>query len=152
MLNVRTRRVSSRLDKVKRQRNQNRRARKRSDTKLVALAGYTNAGKSTLFNSLSSSNVLEADQLFATLDPTLRKVSIPMLGNIILSDTVGFLRQLPHSLVDAFRATLEEVSSADLILHVVDESAEFRLERISEVESVLGEIGAFSIPTFACVQ
>ena len=90
---------------------------------------------------------MEADQLFATLDPTLRKVSIPMLGNIILSDTVGFLRQLPHSLVDAFRATLEEVSSADLILHVVDESAEFRLERISEVESVLGEIGAFSIPT-----
>ena len=147
LLNVRTRQVSSRLDKVKRQRNQNRRARKRSDTKLVALAGYTNAGKSTLFNSLSSSNVLEADQLFATLDPTLRKVSIPMLGNIILSDTVGFLRQLPHSLVDAFRATLEEVSSADLILHVVDESAEFRLERISEVESVLGEIGAFSIPT-----
>ena len=87
----------------------------------MSLAGYTNAGKSTLFNRLCSTSVLEADQLFATLDPTLRKVSIPILGNIIISDTVGFIRQLPHSLVDAFRATLEEVSSADLILHVVDE-------------------------------
>ena len=147
MLDARTRRVVGRLEKVRRQRGQNRRARKRSDTKLVSLAGYTNAGKSTLFNRLCSTSVLEADQLFATLDPTLRKVSIPILGNIIVSDTVGFIRQLPHSLVDAFRATLEEVSSADLILHVVDESAEFRLERISEVESVLSEIGACNIPS-----
>ena len=116
MLDARTRRVAGRLDKVRRQRSQSRRARKRSDTKLVSLAGYTNAGKSTLFNRLCSTSVLEADQLFATLDPTLRKVSIPILGNIIISDTVGFIRQLPHSLVDAFRATLEAVSYTHLTL------------------------------------
>ena len=147
MLHQRTRRVAMRLDKVRRQRNQNRRSRKRSDIKTVSLAGYTNAGKSTLFNRLCTASVWEADQLFATLDPTLRQVPIPIVGNIIMSDTVGFIRQLPHTLVDAFRATLEEVSSADLILHIVDESADFRLERIGEVETVLGEIGARQIPT-----
>ena len=98
LLAVRTRRITNRLDKVRRQRSQNRRSRKRSDIKTVSLAGYTNAGKSTLFNRLCESEVWEADQLFATLDPTLRRLSIPVIGKIVLSDTVGFIRQLPHSL------------------------------------------------------
>jgi GTP-binding protein HflX len=146
LLAVRTRRITNRLDKVRRQRSQNRRSRKRSEIKTVSLAGYTNAGKSTLFNRLCESEVREADQLFATLDPTLRRLSIPVIGKIVLSDTVGFIRQLPHSLVDAFRATLEEVTAADLILHVVDVAADFRSERIVQVNEVLDEIGANQVP------
>lgn len=146
LLAVRTRRITNRLDKVRRQRSQNRRSRKRSDIKTVSLAGYTNAGKSTLFNRLCESEVWEADQLFATLDPTLRRLSIPIIGRIVLSDTVGFIRQLPHSLVEAFRATLEEVTAADLILHVVDVAADSRSERIVQVNEVLDEIGANKVP------
>jgi GTP-binding protein HflX len=146
LLAVRTRRITNRLDKVRRQRSQNRRSRKRSDIKTVSLAGYTNAGKSTLFNRLCESEVWEADQLFATLDPTLRRLSIPIIGRIVLSDTVGFIRQLPHSLVDAFRATLEEVTAADLILHIVDVAADSRSERIVQVNEVLDEIGANEVP------
>lgn len=146
LLAVRTRRITNRLDKVRRQRSQNRRSRKRSDIKTVSLAGYTNAGKSTLFNRLCESEVWEADQLFATLDPTLRRLSIPVIGKIVLSDTVGFIRQLPHSLVEAFRATLEEVTAADLILHVVDVAANSRSERIVQANEVLDEIGANKVP------
>jgi len=146
LLAVRTRNITNRLDKVRRQRNHNRRSRKRSDIKTVSLAGYTNAGKSTLFNRLCESEVWEADQLFATLDPTLRRLSIPVVGKIVLSDTVGFIRQLPHSLVDAFRATLEEVTAADLILHVVDAAADSRGERVIQVNEVLSEIGASDVP------
>ena len=146
LLAVRTKRITHRLDKVRRQRSQNRRSRKRSDIKTVSLAGYTNAGKSTLFNRLCESEVWEADQLFATLDPTLRRLSIPVIGKIVLSDTVGFIRQLPHSLVDAFRATLEEVTAADLILHIVDVAADSRSERIVQVNEVLDEIGANEVP------
>ncbi len=147
MIQQRTRRITARLEKVRRQRNQNRRSRKRSDVKTVSLAGYTNAGKSTLFNRLCDSDVWEADQLFATLDPTLRQLSIPIVGKVVISDTVGFIRQLPHTLVDAFRATLEEVAFADLILHVVDVEADSRAERVTQVEDVLREIGAASVPT-----
>lgn len=146
MLGDRIKKINQRLGKVHRQRNQNRRARRRSDVKSVSLAGYTNAGKSTLFNRLAQANVHAADQLFATLDPTLRRLEIPLVGKVVLSDTVGFIRQLPHMLVDAFRATLEEVTQADLILHVVDASALERQERIEEVNSVLAEIDAEGVP------
>ncbi len=146
MLADRTRRINQRLEKVRRQRHQNRKARRRSDTRTVSLAGYTNAGKSTLFNRLCDSSVWAADQLFATLDPTLRQLCVPGIGDVVLSDTVGFIRQLPHALVDAFHATLEEVSAADLILHIIDVSVSGRDERTEQVNKVLTEIGADSVP------
>lgn len=146
MVSDRIKRINGRLAKVESQREHNRRGRTRSDVKTISLAGYTNAGKSTLFNQLCSSDVLVENQLFATLDPTLRKLELPVVGNAVLADTVGFIRQLPHSLVDAFRATLEEVSQADLILHVVDAASPLRGEQISEVNVVLEEIGAEATP------
>ncbi len=146
MLGDRIKKINERLKKVRRQRNQNRRARKRSELCSVSLAGYTNAGKSTLFNQLSEASVHTADQLFATLDPTLRRIEVPLVGQLVLSDTVGFIRQLPHTLVDAFRSTLEEVTESDLILHVVDASAEDRDERMDEVNKVLREIDAEGVP------
>lgn len=146
MIGDRIKRIHERLKKVRQQRAHNRRGRSRSDTRSISLAGYTNAGKSTLFNHLCSADVHAQDQLFATLDPTLRKLELPVIGGAVLADTVGFIRQLPHSLVDAFRATLEEVSQADLILHVVDAAAPLRTERVQEVNKVLAEIGAEHIP------
>jgi GTP-binding protein HflX len=146
MLSDRIKKINQRLVKVRKQRSQNRRARKRSDIKSVSLAGYTNAGKSTLFNRLCSANVHAADQLFATLDPTMRRLGIPLIGKVVLTDTVGFIRQLPHTLVDAFRATLEEVTEANLIIHVVDAAAMERQERIDEVNKVLEEIDAEAVP------
>ena len=146
MISERIKRINDRLLKVKAQRAHNRRGRSRSDVKTISLAGYTNAGKSTLFNQLCASDVLTEDQLFATLDPTLRKLELPIIGRAVLADTVGFIRQLPHSLVDSFRATLEEVSQADLILHVVDSASFLRAEQISEVNAVLEEIGAEATP------
>jgi GTP-binding protein HflX len=113
---------------------------------LVSLVGYTNAGKSSLFNRVTDSQVYVAGQLFATLDPTIRRLELPGFGPILLSDTVGFIRELPHSLVEAFQATLEEVVTSQLLIHVVDFSQPDYRERISEVESVLGEIGALGIP------
>lgn len=142
----RMKRILGRLEKVRGQREHNRRGRSRAEIKSISLAGYTNAGKSTLFNQLCASDVHVQDQLFATLDPTLRRLELPVIGSAILADTVGFIRQLPHSLVDAFRATLEEVIEADLLLHVVDASAPLRAERISEVNAVLDEIGANETP------
>ena len=146
MVAERIKRINDRLLKVKAQRAHNRRGRSRSDVKTISLAGYTNAGKSTLFNQLCASNVLAEDKLFATLDPTLRKLELPVIGRAILADTVGFIRQLPHLLIDSFRATLEEVSESDLILHVVDSASPLRAEQISEVNAVLAEIGALETP------
>ena len=147
LVRERVRAIEGRLEKVRKQRAQGRRSRERSETPLISLVGYTNAGKSTLFNTLTSSDVYVADQLFATLDPTLRKVRIPGIGPTILADTVGFIRHLPHRLVDAFRATLEETVSATLLLHVTDCSAEERDENIEAVNAVLSEIDADEVPT-----
>ena len=146
MIGDRIKRIHGRLAKVRQQRAHNRRSRARSDTRSISLAGYTNAGKSTLFNQVCAASVHAEDQLFATLDPTLRRLELPVLGEAVLADTVGFIRQLPHTLVDAFRATLEEVSQADLILHVIDAAAPLRDDRIHEVNAVLREIGAEDIP------
>lgn len=146
MVAHRIRRVESRLEKVRRNRTQNRRSRSRSEVKVVSLAGYTNAGKSTLFNRLCGAHARAENQLFATLDPTLRQLQVPVVGKAILTDTVGFIRELPHTLVDAFRATLEEVRQADLILHVVDAAVPFREEVTAEVNGVLSEIGADETP------
>ncbi|HCV38252.1 GTPase HflX [Pseudomonas vlassakiae] len=146
LLRVRIRQIKGRLEKVRSQREQARRGRKRADIPSVSLVGYTNAGKSTLFNALTESEVYAADQLFATLDPTLRRLELADLGPIVLADTVGFIRHLPHKLVEAFRATLEESSNSDLLLHVIDAHEPERMEQIEQVLAVLGEIGAESLP------
>lgn len=135
-----------RLDKVCRQRMLRRKSRRKADVHTVSLVGYTNTGKSTLFNRLTDAGVYAADQLFATLDPTLRKITLPALGGVILADTVGFVRQLPHSLVAAFRATLEETVEADLLLHVIDVGDQDRDECVAQVNEVLQEIHAEDIP------
>ncbi len=142
LLAARIKQLNKRLDKVQNQRNQSRRARQKADVPTVSLVGYTNAGKSTLFNRATESGVYAADQLFATLDPTLRRVELPQSGNVILADTVGFIRDLPHDLVAAFRSTLEETRQADLLLHVVDAHNENNADQIAQVNEVLKEIGA----------
>jgi len=146
LLRVRIRQIKARLEKVRSQREQARRGRRRADIPSVSLVGYTNAGKSTLFNALTTSAVYAADQLFATLDPTLRRLELDDLGPVILADTVGFIRHLPHKLVEAFRATLEESSNADLLLHVIDAHEPERDQQIDQVLRVLGEIGADRLP------
>lgn len=138
--------LQKRLDKVEVQRNQARRARQRNAVPVVALVGYTNAGKSTLFNVLTGSEVYAADKLFATLDPTVRKLEGLESGPLVLADTVGFIRDLPHDLVAAFRSTLAEARDADLLLHVVDASDPERDDRMADVDSVLHEIGAGDLP------
>lgn len=139
--------IQKRLDKVDRQRDQGRRARRRSETPVVGLVGYTNAGKSTLINALTGANVYAADQLFATLDPTLRRYRLGEGGaTVILADTVGFVRDLPHELVAAFKSTLKETVEADLLFHVVDASDEGVDDKIFEVERVIEEIGAEELP------
>ncbi|MEJ2651682.1 MAG: GTPase HflX [Gammaproteobacteria bacterium] len=138
--------LNKRLDKVRRQRQERRRARDRTGSSTVSLVGYTNAGKSTLFNRLTGSEVFAADQLFATLDPTLRRIALRDCGPVILADTVGFIRHLPHSLVAAFRSTLEESRVASLLLHVIDAREDERHERVSQVNRVLQEIDADGVP------
>ena len=138
--------LSKRLQRVRKQREQGRRARKRATVPTVALVGYTNAGKSTLFNRLTGAEVYAADRLFATLDPTLRRIELPEIGSVILADTVGFIRHLPHDLVEAFHATLEEVCQADLLLHVIDAHDESRLANILQVQEVLHSIGGNEVP------
>jgi GTP-binding protein HflX len=146
MIRERVKSLKERLAKLKRQRGIQRRARRRSNVMSVSLVGYTNAGKSTLFNRLTQSGVYAADQLFATLDTTSRKVFIPEGGPVVLSDTVGFIKHLPHALVDAFGATLEEAVQADLLLHVIDVSSSSRDAQIEQVDRVLAEIGADQVP------
>lgn len=138
--------LNQRLDRIESQRAQGRRARAKAELPVVALVGYTNAGKSTLFNRLTDAGVLEADRLFATLDPTLRRLKLPQGGRALLADTVGFVSELPHELVAAFRSTLEEARQAALLLHVVDAAAPHRTRLIADVESVLQEIGSDEIP------
>jgi GTPase len=147
MIGERIKTVKSRLDKVKKQHQTQRRAREKSGALRVSLVGYTNAGKSSLFNALTKSRTLAADQLFATLDTTTRQMWLAEAGkSVVLSDTVGFIRDLPHKLVDAFRATLYEATEADVLLHVVDAASPLADEQMAEVERVLEEIGAERIP------
>jgi len=146
LLSDRVKQLEKRLDKVETQRAQARRARQRNALPVVALVGYTNAGKSTLFNTMTGAEVYAADQLFATLDPTLRRLNGLDCGPILLADTVGFIRDLPHDLVAAFRSTLAEARDADLLLHVIDASDPERDERIEDVATVLHEIGAADLP------
>jgi GTP-binding protein HflX len=146
LLRERIKSINKRLEKVRRQRDQGRRARVRADVPTVSLVGYTNAGKSTLFNRITSSDVYTANQLFATLDPTMRRLELPDIGAVILADTVGFIRHLPHKLVESFRATLEETNEAALLLHVIDCHDERRDDNTAQVENVLVEIGADEVP------
>ncbi|SET18790.1 ribosome rescue GTPase HflX [Thalassotalea agarivorans] len=134
--------IRKRLEKVEKQRQQGRRARNRAEIPTVSLVGYTNAGKSTLFNTITQASVYAADQLFATLDPTLRRIQVEDVGPVILADTVGFIRHLPHDLVAAFKATLTETREAELLLHVIDISDPRRTENIEQVQEVLDEIEA----------
>ncbi|RYZ94365.1 MAG: GTPase HflX, partial [Moraxellaceae bacterium] len=141
LLRIRVIQLKERLEKVRQTRSQGRAARQKADVPTISLVGYTNAGKSTLFNRLANSDVYAANQLFATLDPTLRRMEWDGLGTVVLADTVGFVRNLPHALVDSFRATLEETLEAALLLHVIDASSSEMHEQIAAVEAVLKEIG-----------
>jgi GTP-binding protein HflX len=146
LLGIRVKQLKSRLERLERQRITRRRARNRRGVPQVSLVGYTNAGKSTLFNALTKAGAYAADQLFATLDTTSRRIWLPRVGDVVLSDTVGFIRDLPHDLVAAFHATLEEVAEADLLLHVVDGASEDREAQRATVDAVLAEIGAQDVP------
>ncbi|MBP6682146.1 MAG: GTPase HflX [Halioglobus sp.] len=146
LLRARIKSILARLEKVRKQRDNGRRSRRRAEVPVVSLVGYTNAGKSTLFNRLTQSDVYAADQLFATLDPTLRRLDLENVGPVVLVDTVGFIAHLPHKLVAAFKATLEETLNADLLLHVIDAATEQREDNIQQVHDVLEEIGAQQIP------
>jgi len=146
LLGIRVRLLKGRLARLERQRGVQRKARGRGELLNVSLVGYTNAGKSTLFNALTHAGVFAADQLFATLDTTTRKLWLAEAGHVVLSDTVGFIRDLPHSLVAAFHATLEATAEADLLLHVVDSASPARDDQIADVNKVLAEIGAAEVP------
>ncbi|HHH35800.1 MAG TPA: GTPase HflX [Gammaproteobacteria bacterium] len=146
LIGGRIRQLNKRLEKVRRQRALQRKSRRRASVQTISLVGYTNTGKSTLFNRLTGAHLHAADQLFATLDPTLRRLRLPGLDQVVLADTVGFIRDLPHNLVAAFRATLEETESATLLLHVIDAHDEARHQRIAQVNQVLAEIHAEAVP------
>ncbi|MGA9165577.1 MAG: GTPase HflX [Thiobacillus sp.] len=146
LIGIRVKALRERLAKLGKQRRTQRRARGRQRVLSVALVGYTNAGKSTLFNALTRAGAYAADQLFATLDTTTRKIYLPQVGEVVLSDTVGFITRLPHDLVAAFRATLEATTEADLLLHVIDSASPGRERQIEAVDKVLGELGADAVP------
>lgn len=146
LLGQRVKQLKTRLVRLEKQRRVRRRGRERREVLSVSLVGYTNAGKSTLFNALTKAGAYSADQLFATLDTTSRRLYVGEGGNVVLSDTVGFIRDLPHALVAAFHATLEETANADLLLHVVDSASEDRESQIDAVNEVLEEIGAGDVP------
>lgn len=152
LLRDRIKAILRRLDKVAKQREQGRRARNRAEIPTISLVGYTNAGKSTLFNCITAAGVYAADQLFATLDPTLRKIDLADVGPAILADTVGFIRHLPHDLVAAFKATLQETQEADILLHVVDASDERFRENMQAVHIVLEEIDAHEVPSLVVMN
>lgn len=147
LIKVRIQQLLNRLEKVNKQRNQNRKTRQKADIPTVSLVGYTNAGKSTLFNAITQANVYAADQLFATLDPTLRRIQLKEVGTTIIADTVGFIRFLPHDLISAFKSTLQETQEATLLLHVIDAADERQTENIEAVNQVLEEIDSLNIPT-----
>jgi GTP-binding protein HflX len=149
LLGLRIKQINKRLEKVRKQREQGRQSRQKAEIATISLVGYTNAGKSSLFNVLSEDQVYVQDQLFATLDPTLRRVDLARDVSVIFADTVGFIRHLPHDLVNAFRSTLQETAEAQLLLHVIDSADENRDANIEEVEKVLAQIGADEIP---CIQ
>jgi len=149
LLNARMKQINKRLEKVRKQREQGRQSRRKAEISTVSLVGYTNAGKSSLFNVLSVDDVYVQDQLFATLDPTLRRIDLAQDVSIILADTVGFIRHLPHDLVESFRSTLQETSEAQLLIHVIDSADENRDANIAEVDKVLSQIDADKIP---CIQ
>ena len=146
LLGARIKQINKRLAKVRKQREQGRQSRRKAEVPTVAFVGYTNAGKSTLFNALTDADVYVQDQLFATLDPTLRKLQIEDGSSVILADTVGFIRHLPHDLVESFRSTLQETEQAHLLFHIIDASDDMRLDNIDAVETVLKEIGADKVP------
>ena len=152
MLENKAKRLQTELEKLQRQQATQRRARERRDVFSISLVGYTNAGKSTLFNALTKAGTYAADQLFATLDTTSRRVYLPEIGNAVISDTVGFIRDLPHQLVEAFRATLDETVRADLLLHVVDAASFDREQQMLEVDKVLAEIGADQSPQLIVIN
>ncbi|MGD2119106.1 MAG: GTPase HflX [Chromatiales bacterium] len=146
LLNARITQIRKRLEKVESQRHQGRRARERAEIPTVALVGYTNAGKSTIFNQLTEAGVYARDQLFATLDPTLRRLELEHGAAVVLADTVGFISKLPHELIAAFKSTLQETAEADLLLHVIDDASHRRQQCIDEVNDVLHQIGADAVP------
>lgn len=146
LIGQRIKHLNNRLEKVRRQRDQGRRARVKAELPTISLVGYTNAGKSTLFNTLTGADAYAANQLFATLDPTLRRVELPSRSAVLFADTVGFIRDLPHDLVAAFRSTLEETAQAAILLQVIDAQDEERREHIAEVNNVLSALGAGSVP------
>ena len=146
MIDSRIRKLKERLERVQRQRAQSRRRRGRAKVPTIVLVGYTNAGKSSLFNALTDASIAVRDRLFATLDPTMRHLSLDGYGTVVIADTVGFIRDLPIDLVEAFKATLEEVSAADLLLHVIDSAAPEQESMCAEVDRVLEEIGAGMVP------
>ena len=146
LIRIRIKNILKHLDKVRKQRRQAKQNRIRGIVPVVSIIGYTNAGKTTVFNRLTNANEYAADQLFATLDPTLRKLTLPKIGRVIFADTVGFIRKLPHDLIEAFSATLEETQDADLLLHVVDIHDEMKHEYISAVNEVLTQIAADGVP------
>ena len=146
LIGKRIKTINTRLEKVRRQRQQGRKKRARSAIPVVSLVGYTNAGKSILFNRLTGADVYVANKLFATLDPTFRRIELAPATPVILTDTVGFIRHIPHDLVDAFHATLEEIREADLLLHIVDVTSDHRHSQIEQVNQVIKEIGAEGVP------